>query len=203
MIDLFSQTSYFLEVRFNDELLSTATCFFVRRDNELFLLTNWHVVTGLNSQNRECLDEHGRIPNKLSAHIFTDEEYINWSEFEIELYTEDEKPVWLEHPLHKRIVDVIAIKVTIPENQIVTPLEEMIEPFNENTEIRISEDVFILGFPFSIKYGGNFPIWKRASIASEPSVDIDELPITLALGLLTHRRRHKSVLLPQTYRDAA
>jgi hypothetical protein len=38
-------------------------------------------------------------------------------------------------------------------------------------------DVFVLGFPIGISGGWKFPIWKRGSIASDPSEDIDGLPL--------------------------
>ncbi len=37
-------------------------------------------------------------------------------------------------------------------------------------------DVFVLGYPRGISGGGRFPLWKRGSIASEPDVNIDDLP---------------------------
>ena len=37
-------------------------------------------------------------------------------------------------------------------------------------------DSFVLGFPEGMLGGARFPIWKRASIASEPDIDIDDLP---------------------------
>jgi hypothetical protein len=41
---------------------------------------------------------------------------------------------------------------------------------------QVSFDVFILGYPLNISGGGSFPIWKRGTIASEPSRDIDTHP---------------------------
>jgi hypothetical protein len=39
-----------------------------------------------------------------------------------------------------------------------------------------SLDVYVLGFPLGMTGGGQFPIWKRGTIASEPSIDLDGLP---------------------------
>ena len=39
-------------------------------------------------------------------------------------------------------------------------------------------DAFIIGYPFGISTG-SFPIWKRASIASEPEIPIDGWPYFL------------------------
>jgi hypothetical protein len=43
-------------------------------------------------------------------------------------------------------------------------------------EVMVGDDVFVLGFPLGLHGGGPFPIWKRASIASEPEIDLDGLP---------------------------
>lgn len=37
-------------------------------------------------------------------------------------------------------------------------------------------DVFVLGFPLGWTGGAKYPIWKRASLASEPLFDLDGLP---------------------------
>jgi hypothetical protein len=40
--------------------------------------------------------------------------------------------------------------------------------------VYVGNDAFILGFPFNINVS-TLPIWKRASIASEPGAVVDEL----------------------------
>ncbi|UIK06903.1 trypsin-like peptidase domain-containing protein [Neorhizobium galegae] len=37
---------------------------------------------------------------------------------------------------------------------------------------QVGSDVFVLGYPYGIELAGIFPIWKRASIASEPQATI-------------------------------
>jgi hypothetical protein len=44
--------------------------------------------------------------------------------------------------------------------------------------VTIGEDVYILGYPFGISSSG-YPIWKRASIASEPQLQTQEQPYIL------------------------
>ena len=45
-------------------------------------------------------------------------------------------------------------------------------------KIRIypSMEAFVLGYPRGMSGGGHFPIWKRATIATEPDFDLDGLP---------------------------
>jgi hypothetical protein len=42
--------------------------------------------------------------------------------------------------------------------------------------VRPSSDVSIVGFPFGMTAGGAFAIWSRGAIASEPEVDLDDMP---------------------------
>src|SRR5206468_3833715 len=39
-----------------------------------------------------------------------------------------------------------------------------------------AEGVSIVGFPFGITGGGAFAIWTRGFVASEPDVDLEDLP---------------------------
>jgi hypothetical protein len=42
--------------------------------------------------------------------------------------------------------------------------------------LKVSRDVYVLGYPKGISGSGGFPIWKRASIATEPAIQLDGLP---------------------------
>lgn len=171
-----SQTSYIIRPFFNEIELSVATCFFIKRNGKLYLITNWHIVSGRNPQNNKCLSKTCAIPNKLKVRIHKNQDIIDFIEIDISLYDQFEEPTWLEHPVYKFSVDVVALEVTLPETARVFDVERFIEPCNEDTEESVSNDVFILGYPFGLSVESLFPIWKRASIASEPCVNIDGLP---------------------------
>lgn len=177
-IDDYSKASYYVEPHFNDTKLSSATCFFLRNEGDIFLITNWHVVTGKNPNTGMCLRSDGAIPNNLVISLFDEKsEYAKWIEYRVELYDANGDKIWHEHPSYKEKIDAVAIKINIPsDNYLVFPVNELEEPFNETTVANVSDDVFVLGFPFGIKAGGNLPIWKRASLASEPDVNMDDLP---------------------------
>lgn len=171
-----SQASYFVSSRFNETELSTATAFFAIRDGKTYLITNWHVVSGRNPEDGKCLSLTCATPNNLVVRLQKNQAYIELSDFEVPLLDSDGRPLWLEHPLHRERVDVVAIEVSIPSNRIIFDIEEFIEPFNEATEEVIASDVFVIGYPFGRSIDGIFPIWKRASVASEPCIDVDNLP---------------------------
>jgi hypothetical protein len=171
-----SQSSYFVISRFNETVLSKATCFFIKRNSKTYLITNWHVVSGRNSETKECLSNTCGIPNNLLIQIHKNQDTIDFENFEIPLNDENNKNLWFEHPQFSSNVDVVAIEVIIPDNLSVFDIEMFIEPFNENTNESIANDVFIIGYPFGKSEDEIFPIWKRASIASEPCINIEGLP---------------------------
>lgn len=130
---------------------------------------------------------------------------IIWEEHQVPIYQDDgdspSKSIWYEHPLHRYKVDVVAIPVH--EDEVFSPLKsiwhtiqsaqkrpEPIESSIENiicpatapclnlslVKFNPGQGVFVLGFPEGMTGGANFPVWKRGSIASEPYLDIDDLP---------------------------
>ena len=171
-----SQASYFVVPRFENTDLSSATAFFIRREKRLFLITNWHVVSGRNSETNECLSSTCAVPNRLKIRLHKQSDFIEFEDHEIPLLDEAGAPLWIEHPEHGRTVDVVALKVELPQHLLAMDVEKFIEPMNESTKESVTDDVFILGYPFGLSAGGIFPIWKRATIASEPAVDIANLP---------------------------
>jgi hypothetical protein len=130
---------------------------------------------------------------------------IIWKKHQVPIYQDDgdspSKSIWYEHPLHRYKVDVVAIPVH--EDEVFSPLKsywygiqsaqkrpEPIESSIENiicpatapclnlslVRFNPGQGVFVLGFPEGMTGGANFPVWKRGSIASEPYLDIDDLP---------------------------
>jgi hypothetical protein len=77
------------------------------------------------------------------------------------------------HSVYKKAVDVVALKITPPNGVIMKPINKEIF---DNEKPMVSDDVFVLGYPYDVKGGGNFPIWKRASIATEPDLNYNFLP---------------------------
>ncbi len=167
-----------VETFFNDTSLSIGSAFFYLFENESYLITNWHIVSGRNPQTEQPLLNCGAIPNKLSIKVpykekSNDQSYIQWKTYLLELY-EKEKPVWYVHPTLLEKVDIACIKLRIENTAIVCANDNSLGL--EMIRIYPSLDVFILGFPFGMFGGASFPLWKRGTIASEPDIDIDNLP---------------------------
>jgi hypothetical protein len=86
------------------------------------------------------------------------------------------KPAWYIHPEYGQNVDVIAL----PIPQEITDYYKLVAinsiKFDLECKEEIADDAFVIGYPFSGATYLQLPIWMRASIASEPAVDIDRLP---------------------------
>lgn len=179
--DDYSLASYYVESYFNDTRLSNASCFFYEAGEKLYLITNWHVVTGKDANTFEHLSANAAEPNLLKVHIFekdTDESFQSGYILTVSLLDSKGNHLWIEqkNEIDATMTDVVAIPVNIPLKAKVFPVNCLEEPFNENTTVSIKDDVFIIGYPFGIQCS-SLPIWKRASIASEPCVDICDKPM--------------------------
>ena len=87
---------------------------------------------------------------------------------------EDKKPIWTEHPTYGRRFDAVAIPLGIDGTRIIPANAESLDL--DKIRVYPSMDTFVVGFPRGMSGGGHFPIWKRATIATEPDVDLDGLP---------------------------
>ncbi len=86
------------------------------------------------------------------------------------------KPLWYEHPVHGHTVDVVVLPLsdTIQSSRALFAINAI--DFDAQFSEEVADDAFIVGYPFSEMPYLQLPIWKRASIASEPSVELDKLP---------------------------
>ena len=51
-INPYSLASYYVELYYGDDKIGNATCFFTKRQSQLYLVTNLHVVTGVDTDTR-------------------------------------------------------------------------------------------------------------------------------------------------------
>ena len=174
----YSQCPFQLEVHDCHGVISTGSAFLFEFETELFLITNWHIVSGKHFISSELL-LRGRCPTHLTAKLFFDDPNPSGEQpttfgicpHTIPLYRDD-KPVWFEHPNLGHLCDAVALPFDRPS--ICT--EDMHTPANRISRIRIPVlpgcTVFIIGFPSSISVGPGLPLWKSGYIASEPHFDV-------------------------------
>ena len=168
-----SFSSVFLEPYFNDLQLGIATGFFWSTNYVTYLVTNYHVLSGINPYTNQPINQYGSLPNKLKIWLHLSGNLGSWEAHEISLLDENDNSLWKVHKDFGSTVDVSIIEVEAPEKLRVFPINNI--TFTDFRE-EISQDVFIIGFPKGITGAGKFPIWKRGSIASEPDIDLDNKP---------------------------
>ncbi len=161
-----------------DSIISSGTGFLYKNNASCFLITNWHVVTGRNPMTGKCLSDTLAIPDMLST-LFRDKEKPGSCKREnIDLYSDAQmkEPLWLEHPEFGNKVDVVAIKLPefVTESYKLYAINDI--DFDSQFKEEVSDDIFVIGYPFSDITYMQLPIWKKASIASEPDINIDQLP---------------------------
>lgn len=172
-LDRLSYTAIPLRLMIGDIERSIATGFYVRYEKKVYLITNWHVVTGVSAEDKYLRADRPRYINyPMLKHR---QPFVKWERLNTQLYFDEEmkKPTWFIHPTLGEKVDVIAIELGIEFDNDMLYINEY--PFDDQAAL-IADDVFILGFPYGNKGEGNFPIWKRGSIATEPDIDLNGLP---------------------------
>ncbi len=165
--------------------LSIATGFVYQHNGRGFLITNYHVVSGRHPDTGAVLHSSGACPDAVTIGIPTDAgehepsgaSILEWKWRTLRLYSQDEptKRVWAEHPQHGHRFDAVAIAMSdLGENRTVAANAESLDL----AKIRVYPglEAFVLGYPRGMSGGGHFPIWKRATIATEPDFDLDGLP---------------------------
>jgi hypothetical protein len=153
-----------------------ATGFFVRTEQALLLVTNWHVVTGLNPANPSVMSLSAPPPSFIKLTVRSKTEWL--TELTVPLYDREGRPLWEEHPEGPAVDMVIyPLSLTLESYFVLVDIQAAVgrSEFDET----VAKDVFILGYPFSkdemrSSFGTDapyyFPVWKRGSIATEPDI---------------------------------
>ncbi|MFC3079468.1 trypsin-like peptidase domain-containing protein [Phenylobacterium terrae] len=172
-VDPYSVTATPLQMTFQSQVISSGTAFFWRRNNRTYLITNWHNVSGKNPRTGVHLSPTAAEPNSLSFDVFEGGD-INRRRAAIgQIRDAQGKPLWLEHPVHRKRVDVVALELGSLNPKWVYPINELAVG---SIRAQIGGDAFILGFPMGVG-PSRMAIWKRASIATEPDIDVENLPL--------------------------
>lgn len=172
-----------------------ASGFLWRADDRLFLVSNLHNLSGWDEQRQTSLSPTGATPNQLMAHI----RYEQPTEGPLgitanvcstfDLVDSEGRPNWWVHPRGTRDFDVAVL--LLPEiaqtnamlDGVAQRMSLFTQPVNEadfvNFEPAAGDDAYVLGYPKGLDGGLKLPIWKRASVATEPFVDVDGLPVVL------------------------
>lgn len=165
-------------LRETDTVLSSATGFVFRKDEEDFLVTNWHNCAGRDPATGECLSSTLGTPDVVVTFFRDPLTPAKLGVEHLSLYKDAEmrEPAWYEHPVHGKRVDVVVLPLPaeLSSKYRLYPINAL--DFSSQFKEEVADDAFVIGYPFSDLSYSQLPIWKRASIASEPDVDVDSLP---------------------------
>src|SRR5271166_2903969 len=164
-IDQYSLSAIPLEMWFRESRLASGTGFVWSFNQRAFLITNWHIVTGIHPTTGQHLSRTGAEPDAIVAQFDLAGTPGKRGPFRLPLHSASSEPLWLEHP-SGRSVDVVALPLPEMPDYTLHPINEM--PW-EPMRLSVGLDAFILGYPFGMSVS-ELPIWKRASIASEPLI---------------------------------
>lgn len=173
ILDSFSSHSLYLEQVCNSEKYGRATGFIIKYEDKDYLITNWHVVSGINPFTGDTTDSLKRIPDELI--IFHHSKIVGqWIQHIEKLYDDLGSKKWIEHPMGNR-VDVVVLEIDTPENINIYPFNLNLSETDMISEVAMP--VSIIGYPTGYIGRYHFPIWKTGHIASEPALNYENLPI--------------------------
>jgi len=178
--DGISYTTHHLHMCFKetDLVLSSGTGFTYKYGDEYFIITNWHNVSGKHPTTGEYLSKTHAAPDMVSTMFREKSQPANCKRENIDIYRDSQmlEPIWYEHPTHMNVVDVVAIPLSrvIVGSYKLFPINEII--FDSEFKEEVADEAFVIGYPFFDVTYLQMPIWKKASIASEPDIDLDGLP---------------------------
>lgn len=179
--DMFSRCAVPLTLHCNGHEFATASGFFWAHEGRIFLISNWHVFSGREPWNGQPKNSQLAVPDVIGVTYYHGRTG-DLCTIRISVLHED-KPVWIQHEKYGQNVDVAAIDVTDEvadsltyetgeENKLfcINTLPQIDEAY-----LRVTDDLYILGFPLGLRPTAALPIWKRASVASEPDFPVNGL----------------------------
>ncbi len=154
-------TTVYISTLQGDAPLSSATGFFFRREDRLYLVTNLHVVLD-ESQNHR--------PDRIVIRIFADEDNLAvTNEFSVPLY-ESGQSQWLQAQDTAGTIDVVAIELreeALTENTLFEAFspETLSTP---ETTVEVGTPLMVVGFPLGFSDTlHNLPVVRQAGLASQ------------------------------------
>ncbi|WP_082730993.1 MULTISPECIES: S1 family peptidase [unclassified Sphingomonas] len=166
--DWYSLSSVPIEMKFNEQLLSTGTAFFFEEEDQLFLITAWHCLSGRNFEDKKHISPTLAEPNFITVWWnLTKPPIGRKAAWTIPIRDESGEPLWLVDAEKGSDVDIAVLPIECPIDATAYPINKLPSEWDG---IAVGQDVYILGFPLGIDES-KLPIWKRGSLASEWLID--------------------------------
>lgn len=174
IVDDYSMATCYIETFCNDIPLTQATGFLYDFNSRPFLISNWHVFSGRNPETGMPMNSNGLVPNTIFA-SFLDQSTGQYQRYKFNI-SQNHQNSWIQHPKGQEI-DVAAQEINIPIISSCVFINKLAS--TPEMALNISDDVFVIGYPLGLTVSAYLPVWKRASIASDPSVSVKEKPLIL------------------------
>ncbi|UPL17335.1 serine protease [Microbacterium aurugineum] len=174
-----------------DVCIIAGTGFIVEHCDEMFLVTNGHIVTGCHRWTDKYLGVPA-LPRRLKIKVpFSAENaagegvaLLGVRELVIDLFDTADNAKWLVHPQLGRRADVVAIALEDAARSSIPDLPTALLPYSlpqddAEMELDTAQDLSVVGFPFGLRGGADSAIWVRGTIASEPAFGFEGEPCFL------------------------
>jgi hypothetical protein len=207
-----------LELFFYETSLGHATGFLYNNAGNLCLVSNWHVFSGKNAITLKVMNTDGMMPTRVKFHLTCATVHDTGVEYHFMPMTadltNDGVGLWWQHrgyldgtgvprivdvgilPLEAYLTGIDPKTVQSFENQVLVHQSAKGELRYQQGTAQVGSEVFILGYPMGLAKQAVFPIWKRASVASEPLYPIvDTMPAIYVDALTRHGMSGSPVIL--------
>lgn len=184
-----------LQLLYQGKELYKATGFFWKSSLDVWLVTNWHVLSGAHPYTHKL--QADREPDAVTYPRYVDKDDPGKGIFYVKEDLKDKcgNNLWCESKTYSSEADVAALPlprfVALPDGSLshVHPVATLgpytnLAPFIGlgnwvGPHRAMGEELFVLGFPLGITPTEHYPIWKRASVASEMNVPLAHYPAFL------------------------
>ncbi|MCR2761924.1 serine protease [Microbacterium sp. zg.B48] len=161
--------------------LGYGTGFLVQTGEDFDLVTNWHVLTG-----RDPITDDPKAsaakPDRIEVTMYAvhPDETLTRGAVSVALYDSAGQALWRISPSHGRHIDVVALRLPpIQMGPSGALLPYSLEDVENPAVVSPTSDVSIVGYPDVVRGRSETAVWTRATIASEPDLNFDDLPCFL------------------------
>ena len=178
-VDSLSLATTRLDMLCNGKELGPGSGFYYRKGSRLFLVSNWHVFCGRHPETRQPLHSDCWVPDeqKIYLQVLNAQGVIDAVSYTDKLRNSDGVAEWWEHPSLGSKADVGVVELVGELKERQTHSAELAG--GEKLQVKVGQDVFVLGYPVGLMKQGLLPVWKRGSIASEPELDVEDRHVML------------------------
>lgn len=155
--------------------LATATGFVLpSAKGHHYLVTNYHVATGKHPVSNMPIDPAGHLPDRLLLALPRNGPSVpalHWTPVVIQLFDDDYRPMWVEHPRYGSKFDVVLLPFSIPGHASCVAVDPKADDI---IALFPGSSVSIVGFPHGLAGPALTAIWKTGAIASEPDLLVND-----------------------------